>query len=235
MKIFLIRHAESANNAKPLHARVADPDLTARGRLQAQALADYLSTPQADAMVQGDWITSPFRRTLHTTLILRQRIPGPFSVHADVYENGGCFTGHQPENHRGAPGMNRLQIQAILDQAGCPADIDPTIGSEGWWNQPHRETDEESDLRAAAVCQKWIQRWGDSQTSLIAILHADFIRTLLRQMLKGSADVDQLPPIKNTSITQVSWGKHGFRLVDFNATRHAPDRLVQIGVGGTQA
>ena len=53
-ELWLIRHAESAWNAMGLWQGHADPDLSARGRAQAQALAQQLEGQGIEAIVASD-------------------------------------------------------------------------------------------------------------------------------------------------------------------------------------
>ena len=42
MQLYLVRHAQSSNNAQPEHLRVPDPGITEIGEQQAICLADWL-------------------------------------------------------------------------------------------------------------------------------------------------------------------------------------------------
>ena len=105
MQLYLIRHAESENNARPGHLRVEDPAITAVGRLQAQQLANWTRTLKIDAL-----ITSPFLRTLQTTQAVLDAEALPVSVWHTVFERGGCYRGYGDDACEGGPGLGRSEI-----------------------------------------------------------------------------------------------------------------------------
>ena len=94
--VYLIRHAESENNAKPPYERVCDPGLTRRGHIQAEHLANWLRGVPLDRL-----ITSPFRRTLETTRHLLREKAVPVEIWHNVFENGGCYHGPRRIDFRG--------------------------------------------------------------------------------------------------------------------------------------
>ncbi len=99
MRLLLIRHAQSANNALPEHLRVEDPALTALGHRQAQALAVWLSTCSVNVLV-----ASPFRRALETVEYLRRELVvvprcGPICTSKEVATPDTI-----PSTIKGAPG-----------------------------------------------------------------------------------------------------------------------------------
>ena len=61
MELYLIRHAQSLNNALPEEQRVEDPGLTELGLQQADCLGKWIGT-----LALTKVITSPFRRALET-------------------------------------------------------------------------------------------------------------------------------------------------------------------------
>jgi 2,3-bisphosphoglycerate-dependent phosphoglycerate mutase len=54
MQLYLIRHAESTNNAKPPRQRVEDPPITELGESQATHLAKWTSTTEIDTLITGN-------------------------------------------------------------------------------------------------------------------------------------------------------------------------------------
>ena len=85
MQLFLIRHAQSQNNALPEEQRVEDPGLTELGHRQAELLADWVPALNLTRL-----ITSPFRRTLLTTEPIRRATSLIPEVRVDLHEQGGC-------------------------------------------------------------------------------------------------------------------------------------------------
>lgn len=61
MELYLIRHGQSENNARPEHLRVEDALLTELGHQQAGLAAEWIKTIGLDRL-----FSSPFRRALQT-------------------------------------------------------------------------------------------------------------------------------------------------------------------------
>ena len=221
MQLYLVRHAESENNAKPSHCRVEDPPLTRRGQLQAEHLAGWTRTLRTDAL-----ITSPFLRTLQTTRQVVDATPQPLRIWHDVFERGGCFRGHEPGREEGAAGLGR---QAILRHAAATPDtieVDVTIGDDGWWGGRPRETEEQAIARSASVIRRLRETFGSDGKTVVMITHADFKRLLVTEMMAGSIDADLLGPMRNTGITKLNFDGSRWQLDWFNSVSHLPSRLI---------
>jgi 2,3-bisphosphoglycerate-dependent phosphoglycerate mutase len=218
MQLYLIRHAESENNARPAYMRVEDPAITPVGRLQAEALAQWCRTLKIDVL-----ITSPFRRTLQTTRIVSDIAkPAEAMVWHDVFERGGCYCGHGDKGVAGRPGLGR---SSILTEWPI-AIVDQSIGEEGWWFGRERETDDEALCRAGVVIERLIRTFQGTDKNIVAILHADFIRNLLVQMLHPLADASRFGPLRNTGITKVDFRDSQWQLDWLNSVSHLPARLI---------
>lgn len=218
MQLYLIRHAESENNARPAYQRVEDPSITPVGRLQAEALAQWARSLTIDVL-----ITSPFRRSLQTSrMVLESSKPTKAMIWHDVFERGGCYLGYGDNNIQPRPGLGRSLIMNELPLAV----LDETITEEGWWVGKQKETDEETELRADNVINRLIETFGDSGKNIIAVLHADFIRTMLAQMLHPAADANQFGPLRNTGITKVDFNGQRWRLDWLNSVSHLPVKLI---------
>ena len=83
MKLLLIRHGQSANNAGPDHLRVPDPGLTAVGHEQSKLLAERLSAQPISQLY-----CSPFLRALETIRPLAETMGKRVNVRADIFEKG---------------------------------------------------------------------------------------------------------------------------------------------------
>lgn len=70
--LYLVRHAQSTNNAQPESQRIPDPPLTDLGEQQAQALALAIDQLSPDHL-----FSSPFLRTLQTTAPVAQALGSP--------------------------------------------------------------------------------------------------------------------------------------------------------------
>ncbi len=220
-EIILVRHGQSANNAQAEHLRVPDPGLTQIGLQQAAALATRFD---------GQHIThlycSPFLRSLETMRPLADAKQLPVRVRGDLFELGGCYSGHEEGKQRGEPGMGRSQLLA-----GYPYwEIDELITDNGWWGRGY-ETLEQGSLRASRV-----ERWLATELAAIPgrhilVIHADFKRLLLEAMQSetqlADRDVDLAEvPLYNTGVTQCGYSSNGWHIGDFNCTRHLPNEII---------
>ena len=221
MQLYLIRHAESENNARPPFERVEDPALTPRGRLQAGHLADWLKTLSVDTL-----IASPFKRSLETTRHILDASPQTVHIWHDVFERGGVFRGHGPDAIEGGPGFNRHEVLQAATGTPNACVIDETISDVGWWNCRRRETDEEANRRADAVTERFVKTFGESDKSVVVVTHADFKRCLLASMLSKVADIPSLGPMINTGITKLTYSSSRWQLDWLNSSSHLPARLV---------
>ena len=216
MQLYLIRHAESENNARPADQRVEDPSITTVGRRQAEHLATWARSLEIDAL-----ITSPFLRTLQTTRAIIEAAEQPVAVWHNVFERGGCYRGYREDQRDGGQGLGR---SAILKQMPG-AIVDDTISEAGWWGRD-RETDTETLQRASDVITRLVDTFGSSGKHVVAVIHAEFKRHLLVQMLHGLVDANQFGPLRNTCITKVDFDGTRWHLDWLNSVSHLPATLV---------
>lgn len=223
MHLYLIRHAESENNAKAEQQRVEDPAITSRGERQALALADWLTTLRPDVV-----ISSPFRRALQTAAPVMQRLDCSLEIWGDVFERGGCYRGWHADNYQGADGLGHAEIL----QLAPTAILDPTLAPTGWWQCRPRERDEQTSERAAAVRRRLEERLADQEMRMVLITHAEFQRILLGQLLSGlNIDVERLGAICNAGVTHLELRNAAWQLRWFNAVTHLPTKLITDAKG----
>ncbi|TWU06407.1 histidine phosphatase family protein [Stieleria varia] len=232
MQLYLIRHAESGNNAVPTYQRSEDPSITSVGRLQAEHLGNWIKTLRFDAM-----ITSPFRRTLETTRTVLQANSKPSDVRIwdSVFERGGCYRGWNASNVAGARGMGRSEILNELSDVVGTLTIDETIGETGWWGEQPRETDDAAIERTGIVAERLVREFGgDGKGSsengqspvIVMVTHADFKRLLLSRLLDSKADAMRFGPLRNTGVTRLNYAKNQWQLDILNSVTHLPARLI---------
>ncbi len=220
-QIYLIRHGQSANNAQPEQLRVADPGLTETGEQQAAALAAWFAEHPLTSLY-----CSPFLRSLETTRPLAELKQMSVRVRSDLFELGGCYSGHELGQEKGEPGMGRSQ----LARAYPSWDIDESISDSGWWNREY-ESWEQGKTRAVSV-ERWLAcELAQLPGSHLLVIHADFKRLLLSTMLNDSTlaqhniDLAQVPLV-NTGITLLEPIENGWKLIEFNSTEHLPSHWV---------
>lgn len=216
-----MRHGQSANNALAEHLRVPDPGLTDIGERQATALAAWFSSHPIDYLY-----CSPFLRALETVRPLAELRQLPVRVRANLFELGGCYSGHEAGKERGELGMGQNQLRS-----GYPAwDIDSSIGEAGWWGREY-ETWEQGRERAASVAQWFASDLATAGGTHLMVIHADFKRLLL-EALFSDAQLETLQidlaeiPLYNTGVSRLELGAEGWLLRDFNSTLHLPSTLV---------
>ncbi len=219
MQLYLIRHAESENNARPPRHRVEDPPITAVGRLQAQHLSNWVGTLKVDTL-----ICSPVKRSLQTTRFIREETGQHVHVWADMFEEGGIFRGYGPDATEGGPGLRRSEITALLGDLDSST-LDESITEAGWWGRD-RETPDEAVVRATSVSSRLIDTFADSGQTVVAVIHADFKRKMLTQMLNGMIDASRLGALRNTGITKLDYDGQRWKLDWFNSVSHLPARLI---------
>ncbi|QDV68139.1 bifunctional RNase H/acid phosphatase [Rosistilla carotiformis] len=211
MQLYLIRHAQSANNSKPEAERVEDPEITELGHQQAAALARSLTTQKVDYLV-----TSGFLRTLQTTRYLAEALQAPVNVWRDLHEVGGCYRGHIPGQEQGAPGMNRDAILAEFPGVT----IEDSIGAEGWWGCRPYETDDQAMQRGQQMLAQIVEQFAATQKVVVAVIHADFKVCLLRHILGQEFTQRHIGPMLNTGLTKFTFSEAGWRLDILNSITH---------------
>jgi 2,3-bisphosphoglycerate-dependent phosphoglycerate mutase len=220
MQLYLIRHAESENNAKPPALRVEDPQITPIGHSQARHLAAWLQTLTMDVL-----ITSPVRRALQTTRYVRDATGQHVHVWANVFEEGGIYRGHGPEAVEGGPGLTRDQVLEHLVESASQCTLDEVISDTGWWGSKPRESAAAAASRAHLVVDQLTRTFRDGQV-VVMIIHADFKRRLLVEMVGQDHNPQIFGKLRNVGITKVDFAGDRWQLDWFNSVSHLPARLI---------
>ncbi|MEL7337967.1 MAG: histidine phosphatase family protein, partial [Planctomycetota bacterium] len=111
------------------------------------------------------------------------------------------------------------------------AEVDSCIGDAGWWNGRPRETDDECRTRAAAVKMRLENTFGTRQENVVIMLHAEFKRFLLDEILSPGIDAFRLGSLRNTSVSKLDFTDQGWQLDWLNSVSHLPAGLVTRGKG----
>lgn len=203
MQLYIIRHAQSANNALYWETgsdigRVPDPPLTDLGHLQAKALAGYLAgdAAQADNPFAGRHNRSGFGLThLYCSLMIRAVQTGSYIAEAtgltlvawpEIHERGGLHDIDEATGQdAGQPGPNRDFFAEHFPQLVLP----DTLGDEGWWNRPP-ETVDEAIPRARAVWQRLMERHVGSHDIVAIVTHGGFFQSLLSVLVGAELYAD---------------------------------------------
>jgi broad specificity phosphatase PhoE len=239
MEFYIIRHAQSVNNAlTDQRQRVQDPPLTELGKQQAEIVAQHLATGISlempagssgggrDVYRKGYGITrlycSAMHRSLQTAWPIAQTLGLTPEVWVDIHESGGIYLEHLDERGvKGYPGKTRAEILAEFPECVLPEEIT----EEGWW-KGERETHWQSGARAMAVAEK-LKSWTNNDEHVAIVSHGDFIDLLIKALL------NQLPSRRvyyhhyNTAITRINFNsKGGLDIRYMNRIEHLPADLV---------
>lgn len=212
MLLYLIRHAQSENNARPEEERVEDPGLTEIGHEQARRLGEWIPCLELTRL-----ITSPFRRALLTAQAIHKTTPLTPQVRVHLHEQGGCYQGHEPGNLVGRPGMGVPEI--TREFAGFETGSDLSEG--GWWASKPYESEEQASRRAREIILRAQDEFAGTNERVAFVMHAD-----IKLLVLGHLDTKSLDVPCNTSITTIEIDRRRSRLVDFNRVDHLSDELV---------
>ena len=227
MELYIIRHAQSTNNALTSQEdRGCDPPLTDLGRRQAELLARHLAAgiQRAPSSTEpGYGIThlycSPMCRALQTAQPLGKALGLAPEVWIDIHEWGGIYLDHgESRGTVGYPGKTRSEI---LDE--FPGYVLPEgITEAGWWNRGHEDKAGciARALRVAQVLQ--VRAETESGARIAIVTHAGFTAMLLKALL------DHLPGDgfwyhhHNTAISRVDFGTEAIQIHYLNRVDHLP-------------
>ena len=212
--LFLIRHAQSENNARDESERIPDPGLTELGRQQADCLVPSFQRIQPSVIY-----CSPFLRTILTLKPSLDAGGVRPHIHPEIYEQGGCYAGHLIGQRVPRPGMSRRQLSEL-----CPDwVIHPEITDSGWNRLRQYESLAEARERAKKI-RFWFESAGSEHARgpVAMMIHADFKIRLLEAFL----GIPNLEPTfsepYNTSITWLVREGNLWRLRLWNDHSHLP-------------
>jgi len=228
MRLYLIRHAESENNAltpETLRQRKVDPDLTARGYQQRDLLARHIETA-TDAVGKAYAISHLYTSAMHRSLLTTQPLSDALGltplVWPDLHEKGGMYL-EQDGCVRGCSGMTRAEIQDAFPGFRLPAEV----GERGWYDPGlGREPETHSHYRALKVARALRER-GDSDDVIALVSHAGFLDILLKAIF---GELPSRPYIlhyyhDNTAVTRLNFGAGLTSLHYMNRVDHLPAAL----------
>jgi broad specificity phosphatase PhoE len=235
MRLYLIRHGQSVNNALYSsgtafeNSRSHDPELTAIGHQQAEHAAQFLTKaidmpqPDLEALQFTHLYVSPMIRALDTAKPIAAALGIQPEVWIDIHEIGGLFTADDNDVVTAYPGMSRQQMADCYPNYTLP----DGIRDDGWWHVKHgRETPTEFLGRAIAVAMNLRERT-HTQERIALVAHAAFFDSLLKALL------NQLPnhPSNlfynhyNTGITRIDFNESHWAQIDNHMRFHYLNRV----------
>lgn len=250
MELYIIRHAESQNNAlwtayrnSRDGERKPDPQITEVGHLQAQMLADFLVEGDPDPELSRyahHHDRGGFNLThLYASLMVRAIATAGYisertglTVHAwpDIHERGGLHTLDPDTDERvGVEGPNRAELLQQFPRLVLPDEL----GEVGWWNRPP-ESVEESLPRARRVWARLLAQHGRSDDHVAIVTHAGFFQSLLVTLTgidwSSPERYPGLPQIwfrlSNTGICRISFEADYVSIRYMNRVDHLPSALI---------
>ena len=227
MRLYLIRHAQSENNAlnqAKIHQRKVDPGLTTIGYQQRDLLARFLHN-EPDVAGEGFEIDRLYTSAMYRSLLTTQPVSDALSlapnVWPDLHELGGMYQS-QNGNRTGFGGMTR---GAILQE--FPGfDLPSSISDSGWYDADMGfEPLTKSIERARAVARR-LHAWSESEHVIALVSHAGFLNLLLQAL------DDDMPLRKgwryyhnNTAFTRIDYIEGQPIIHYMNRAEHLPAGL----------
>jgi 2,3-bisphosphoglycerate-dependent phosphoglycerate mutase len=196
LTLYLVRHAESHNNARPESQRVSDPALTELGLHQAAKLGDRLSREVRESEQPSVILCSPFLRTLQTIQPTAQRVTSQPTVRTNLFEAGGCYEGHMPGDRQASPGLSRAAMETQFPGFILPPDVD----HNGWYTLDGFEDCAAASARAKQLTTQLIDEFYGTHATVHCMIHGDLIRLLLSHFCTGNATLSDTN-VSNTSVT----------------------------------
>ena len=208
MDVYVVRHAESANNALGVatienDAREPDPGLTARGeaqcaRVRARGAAAAAAAAAASGAREVEVWSSPMRRCLMTADALARGLGVRFGVRGDVHEHGGCFRGARGGGGVvGLPGMTKAEMEDAFPACDVPMELE-----HGWWS-PERgcESVRDAQERARGTAE-WLWTRARAMNALeepvkdlYIVAHGMFIDMLFKTLFNAPRTTGKQPSL----------------------------------------
>lgn len=211
LNVYILRHAESSNNAKGAHdvrvdgaspakkskvseaasakQREPDPALTDRGIAQAEAAARLFSRiakdPAAALSLRPSRIfVSGLSRALETCVPIARSLSLDPELEMMLHEEGGVFEG--PRRGRGDgqwPQRHGLNAEKMRQLVPNAKGLE-SVPDKGWWRGDME--DSESVTVRANQCVEWLWSLADAQESpgaIICVSHGLFMDRWLKALL----------------------------------------------------
>jgi len=237
MRLYLIRHGQSVNNAlsdedRWEQDRVEDPPLTEIGHQQAELAGQYLQNLLDAPGRAGEPVgithlyCSAMKRALQTAQPIARDLGVTPEVWVDIHEIGGIFLASEDGKVTGFPGMTRAEIAAEFPDTRIVEGVTDT----GWWDvNIGRETPAHFVSRAVRVALALRER-ARSDERIALVSHGAFLDALIKALLNqapGSPD-GMFYSHYNTAMTRIDFneGRSAIGIHYMNRVQHLPYELL---------
>lgn len=228
MTLYLIRHAQSYNNALDDPAgRMCDPPLTDLGRRQAACVAEHIRAARESGGTREPFdftrlICSPMIRALQTASAIGQATGVPVEVWTDVHETLGIWRDSGDGTPRGYPGVRRSRVLEEFPGTRLPDDVT----DDGWWNRPV-ETESQWRERAKRVAARIRSELLPARKPAAFIVHGGFVVEMLCELMFDRRPTGFSFDSGNTSVTRLGVEPEGRIRVNYlNRLDHLPEDLL---------
>ena len=245
MKLYLIRHAQSANNvlwegADNTRGRVPDPEITDAGHAQAQLLGEHFAHPEAEPRQHpfNSVKQSHFGVThVYCSLMTRSVLTAEYIARAcnlglqalpDIFEKNGVYEYDKQGQMQGLPGADSEYFEQRFPQLKLPEEIN----SQGWWNRP-AEDDEGFLQRMRRVVDQYKQGHAAHGGCIAMVAHSDFIDQFVNELMGVARHTHNYASdwvanwtFHNTSISRIDFVNGSHNVIYLNRIDHLPADLV---------
>jgi broad specificity phosphatase PhoE len=177
VKIYLLRHGESEDDANDSYGGIADFELTKEGMRQARDMADEL----ADSGIEIIY-SSPFRRAVDTANIVAKKVGCDVEVVEGLRDRNtyGVLTAIKKDDAQKLFGW-------FLDKMkSAPGDYD------GKDEVPGSEPRAEFDIRVKLAFEEILDQAVRQKRECIALVtHSNLVKSIYRNVLKIKGNVEQ--------------------------------------------
>ena len=245
MRLYLIRHAESANNALyaqtgSWHGRNSDPEITERGHRQSQRLGQLIANPDAET------INLPFEKDdnhsfglthLYCSLMTRSILTAHYVAEAcqlplkalpHTHERGGIYDLHRDGTKTGLAGRKRSYFTTRWPTLQLP----DSVTEDGWYQRPF-ETNKRFLGRVQQAVSDLLNWHQGSQDRVALVAHGDFIDQFVNNIMgmphNHANDTGDWAPNwahNNTSITRIDMIQERKVMIYLNRVDHLTPELV---------
>lgn len=246
MELYIIRHAQSINNAiwsqtgKEI-GRHSDPALTEIGLQQADLVAERLATENTavppntpdfqnrDGFNLTHLYASLQTRAVQTGTAVSKATGVPLKAWEIIHEWGGIYDiDHDNDIRTGLPGPNRDYFSERFPEFQLPN----SLGKAGWWNRPHEERPE-TVARVKQFYTELLERHGDTDDRVGIVTHGGFTAVFLVLLNEGFDENNEIKLAKhvwfahnNTAITRINFHNEYVQIGYLNDVNHLPAHLI---------